>query len=298
TLVGEADSYSIEKRYVRKDGGVVWASLTVGCVRNTHGDVDYFVSVVQDITDRKQAEARLAERNEQLDLAGKVGRIGSFMYDSGTKTLQLSPGCAAIYGLPEGTFEISRDNWRARVHPDDLPLLDAAARRAFSKGEREFVLEFRIFRHGQVRWIESRILISYNEAGKPVRTIGAEIDVTERKHAELALAERNMQFALAAKAALVGSYAYDVDTDTMQVDEGYAALHRLPGTSTTRSEWKTRAHPEDLDRLETVRSEAFWERRSEYGIEYRIVRSGGEVRWIESRSFMSYSSDGRPQRVV
>jgi len=149
-----------------------------------------------------------------------------------------------------------------------------------------------------VRWIESRILISYNEAGKPVRTIGAEIDVTERKQAELALAERNMQIALAGKAALVGSYAYDVHTDTMQVDEGYAALHGLPGTSTTRSEWKTRVHPEDLERLETVRSDAFRERRSEFGIEYRIVRSDGEVRWIESRSFMSYSSDGRPQRVV
>jgi PAS domain S-box-containing protein len=275
TLVGEADSYSIEERYVRKDGGIVWASLTVGCVRKVGGGIDYFVSVIQDITDRKRAEARLAERNAQLDLAGKIARIGSFTYDHTTKKLQLSPGCAAIYGLPEGAREISREDWRARVHPDDLLRLDTVTHRAVTNGERECILEFRIFRHGHVRWIESRILISYNEAGKPVRTIGAEIDVTERKQAELALAERNMQFALAGKAALVGSYAYDVDTDTMRVDEGYAALHRLPGTSTTRSEWKTRVHPEDLDRLETVRSEAFRERRSEYGIEYRIVRSGG-----------------------
>ena len=297
-VVGEAESYCIEKRYVRKDGGIVWASLTVGRVRKADGGIDYFVSVIQDITDRKRAEARLAERNAQLDLAGKIARIGSFTYDHPTKTLQLSPGCAAIYGLPEGIREISREDWRARVHPDDLLPLDTVTRRAITNGERECILEFRIIRHGQVRWIKSRILISCNEAGKPVRTIGAEIDVTERKQAELALAERNMQFALAGKAALVGSYAYDVDTDTMQVDEGYAALHGLPGTSTTRSKWKTRAHPEDLDRLETVRSEAFRERRSEYGTEYRIVRSGGEVRWIESRSFMSYSSDGRPQRVV
>ena len=280
-LVGEADSYSIEKRYVRKDGGIVWASLTVGCVRKADGGIDYFVSVIQDITDRKRAEARLAERNAQLDLAGKIARIGSFTYDHPTRKLQLSPGCAAIYGLREDTREISREDWRARVQPDDLLRLDTVTRCAITNGERECILEFRIFRHGQVRWIESRILISYNEAGKPVRTIGAEIDVTERKQAELALAERNMQFTLAGKAALVGSYAYDVDADTMQVDEGYAELHGLPGTSTTRSEWKTRAHPEDLDRIETVRSEAFRERRSEYGTEYRIVRSGGQVRWIE-----------------
>jgi PAS domain S-box-containing protein len=282
----------------RRDGSLVDVSISVSPVRNVAGEVIGASKIARDITDRKRAEARLAERNAQLDLAGNIARIGSFTYDHPTKKLQLSPGCAGIYGLPEGTREISREDWRARVHPDDLLRLDTVTRRASTNGERECILEFRIYRHGQVRWIESRILISYNEAGKPVRTIGAEIDVTERKQAELALAERNMQFALAGKAALVGSYAYDVDTDTMQVDEGYAALHRLPGTSTTRSEWKTRAHPEDLDRLETVRSEAFRERRSEYGIEYRIVRSGGEVRWIESRSFMSYSSDGRPQRVV
>jgi PAS domain S-box-containing protein len=282
----------------RADGSLVDVSVSVSPLRNSAGEVIGASKIARDITDRKRAEARLAERNAQLDLAGNIARIGSFTYDHPTKKLQLSPGCAAIYGLPDGTHEISREDWRARVHPEDLLQLDTVTRGAITNGERECILEFRIFRHGQVRWIESRIRISYSEAGKPVRTIGAEIDVTERKLAELALAERNMQFALAAKAALVGSYAYDVDTDTMQVDEGYAALHKLPGTSTTRSEWKTRAHPEDLDRLETVRSEAFRERRSEYGIEYRIVRSGGEVRWIESRSFMSYNSDGRPQRVV
>ena len=110
TLNGEAESYCIEKRYARKDGGIVWASLTVGSVRTTDGGVDCFVSVVQDITDRKRAEARLADRNAQLDLAGKIARIGSFMYDHGTKKAQLSPGCAAIYGLPEGVLEISRED--------------------------------------------------------------------------------------------------------------------------------------------------------------------------------------------
>ena len=299
-LVGEADSYSIEKRYVRKDGGVVWASLTVGCVRKTDGGVDYFLSVVQDITDRKRAEARLAERNAQLDLAGKIARIGSFMYDDGTQKLQLSPGCAAIYGLPDGTFDISRDDWRARVHPDDLSRLDAVARRAFTSGEKEFVLEFRIFRHGQVRWIELRVLISYDEAGKPLQRIGAEIDVTERKQAEQALAERNIQLALAAKAGLVGSYAYDADTEIMQISEGYAAIHGFPEGTTemARSECLASVHLDDIGKVEQSRSEAFRERRREYKVEYRIIRPAGEVRWVETRCFISYKGEGCPHRVV
>ena len=300
TLVGEAESYCIEKRYVRKDGGIVWASLSVGSVRQTDGGVDYFVSVVEDITDRKHAEARLAERNAQLDLAGKIARIGSFMFDDSTKRLQLSPGCAAIYGLPEGTLEISREDWRSRVHPDDLPSLDAVARRAFTNGEREFVLEFRISRHGQVRWIESRVLISYNEAGKPVRRIGAKIDVTERKQAEQALAERNIQLDLAAKAGRVGTYAYDADTEIMQISDGYAAIHGFPEGTTeiARSECLAGAHPDDIGRVEQFRSDAFRDRRREYNVEYRVIRPGGELRWVETRCFLSFSGGGHPHRVV
>ena len=109
-----------------------------------------------------------------------------------------------------------------------------------------------------------------------------------------------MQLALAGKSARVGSYAYNANTDAMQIDAGYAALHGLPEgtTETTRSEWRARAHPEDRVRIESMRSRAFRERWDEYDIEYRIVRSGGEVRWIESRSFISYATDGHPERVV
>jgi PAS domain S-box-containing protein len=300
TLVGESDSYSIEKRYIRKDGGIVWVSVTVGSVRKADGGVDYFVAVVEDITDRKHAEARLTERNAQLDLAGKIARIGSFMYDDVTKKSQLSPGCAAIYGLPEGTLEISREDWRALVHPDDLSRLDAVVRRAFANGEREFVLEFRIFRHGQVRWIESRSLISYNEAGKPGRRIGAQVDVTDRKQAEQALAERNIQLALAAKAGLVGTFAYDANAEIMQISAGYAAIHGFPEGTTdiARSECLADVHPDDIERVEQLRSEAFCERRREYNIEYRIIRPGGELRWVEARCFISFIGGGHPHRVV
>jgi PAS domain S-box-containing protein len=67
TLIGETDGYCIEKRYVRKDGGIIWALLTVGCVRKTDGSVDYFVSVIQDISDRKQVEQQQRVLMAELD---------------------------------------------------------------------------------------------------------------------------------------------------------------------------------------------------------------------------------------
>ena len=81
--------------------------------------------------------------------------------------------------------------------------------------------------------------------GQPFQLLGVTRDITERKQAERALAERNMQLSLAAKAARVGSFAYDPDTDWMQIDAGYAKLYGLPeGTvETTRREWRARVSP-------------------------------------------------------
>src|SRR5262249_57189354 len=88
--------------------------------------------------------------------------------------------------------------------------------------------------------------------------------------------------------------------DVMQVSDGYVAVHGLPeGTKeTTRSKWKARVHPEDLVRVEKMREQAFREQRSEYSVEYRIVLSSGETRWVEARSFISSDHNGSPHRVV
>ena len=81
----------------------------------------------------------------------------------------------------------------------------------------------------------------------------------------------------------------------MQVDEGYAALHGLPeGTvETTRSEWRARVHPDDVARAVDTRQQVLQGQLSEC-IEYRIVRSGAEVRWIELRSFITYTTPRGP----
>jgi len=120
------------------------------------------------------------------------------------------------------------------------------------------------------------------------------------RESEERLRESNAQLALAGKAGLVGSYVYEADLEQMKVSEGYAAMHGLPeGTSeATRSEWLTRVHPDDLARLEELRTRSFSDRRSEFNADYRIVRPSGEIRWIESRSFISYDPEGAALRII
>jgi PAS domain S-box-containing protein len=63
---GKIDSYEVEKRDVRKDGAIIWARKTVGCVHKGDGSIDYFVSVIEDISARKQAEKELRENEERF----------------------------------------------------------------------------------------------------------------------------------------------------------------------------------------------------------------------------------------
>jgi len=268
--------------------------------RDADGSIIGWIACVADITASKQAELRAADRTTQLDLAGKIAKIGTFTYDHATQKSQLSPGCAAIYGLPENTHEISRQHWRELVHPDDLPGLDAIAHAALANRESEIVSEFRIVRDGEVRWIESRFLVSYDDAGAPVRRIGAQIDVTERKRAEQTLAARDAQFELARRAARVGDYTYDIAAGTMRFTRTSMAIFGLSDSTMeiTARQWHSRVHRDDMQRVRDEHVRAFKERRSELVSEFRVVRPGGEIKWIEARSLIAYDNAGRAERLT
>jgi PAS domain S-box-containing protein len=279
-----------------------WVTLEGTVVRRADGRPEQLLGVTRDITERKLAELALAERNTQLELASKTALVGSFAIDFPTGFVHLSPGCATIFGLPESTREISRDDARKLVHPEDLALLDGPRDEAFLKKQREFVARVRIIRANdrEVAWIEARSLVFYDEGGQPLRLIAVIIDFTDRKIAEQALVERNILLALAGRAARVGNFAYDINTEVMQISADYAAIHGFPKGTTeiARSECLATIHPEDVEQVGLARSEAFRGRWSEYSAEYRIIRPGGEVRWVEIRCFITYDSNEHPKRVV
>src|SRR5262245_1666139 len=287
---------------ILRHGEVRWIESRVLILYNEVRQALRRIGAQVDVTGRKSAELALAERDTQLELASKTARVGSLAIDFHNGLVKLSPGCAAILGLPESTVEMSSDEARKLVHPEDLAPLELRRDQALLKQQREFVAQFRIRRadDGEVRWIEARNLIFYEQSGKPAHLIGVRIDFTDRKLATDMLAERNLQLELAGKVGRVGSYAYDVSAEKLQVSEGYVAVHGLPEgtTEATLSEWRARVHPEDLGRLESVHDQAVADKRSEYSVEYRIIRSDGELRWIERRCLIFYDGDARPQRVI
>lgn len=65
-LIGEIDNYILEKRYIRRNGELVWAEISVGCIRKPDGSVDYFVALLHDISLRKEMENELRRSSEYM----------------------------------------------------------------------------------------------------------------------------------------------------------------------------------------------------------------------------------------
>src|SRR5262249_2068710 len=157
-----------------RKGMPIWVTARGEVVRNSKGQIAGLRGTIQDITDRKQSELTLAERNMQLELTSKTARVGSYVVDFTMGVINLSPGCAIVLGLPESTVEISRGDARKLVHPEDLAeLIDAPLQQAILKMQDEFIAQFRIIRasDGEVRWVEARSLVFYDQDGQPLRLI-------------------------------------------------------------------------------------------------------------------------------
>jgi PAS domain S-box-containing protein len=254
-------------------------------------------------SERRQSETTLQKSKERLQLALDGAELGAFSADLTTDLLECDARTALIHG--HNVLPVTLKESRRFVHPDDLVRIDNALAEAQRNGG-AWRAEYRMVpppghpHAGETRWIAVESSIVRNPRGTAVRLLGVTRDITHQKRAEEALAERNAQLALAGTGALVGSYGYDVDSGEMQVSAGYAAIHGLPEgtTETTRREWRDRVHPDDIGRLDGLRSHAFGKRGYEYNVEYRIVLPDRSVRWIESRSFISYNADGCAQRVI
>ncbi len=86
----EIDSFGMDKRYIRKDGSIVWARLTNGCVRRSDGSIDYFVCMFEDISSRKQAEEELRKSEERFRSSLVHSPLPVLLYDDRKQILALS----------------------------------------------------------------------------------------------------------------------------------------------------------------------------------------------------------------
>jgi signal transduction histidine kinase/ActR/RegA family two-component response regulator len=177
---------------VRADTGeTLWLESRGRFVYGPDGKPTHLVGVCLETTARKQAEEELIRREAQLDLATRIVGIGVFDHDHVENRLYWSDQFRKIHDAPPD-MEPRLFALDAQVHPDDRERLYEAVRAAHDpSGDGTFSIEYRIKRRdGEVRWIVGHARTMFVGTGadrRPVRTVGAELDDTDRRLAEARL---------------------------------------------------------------------------------------------------------------
>ena len=175
--------YEIEKRYVRPDGTPVWVSVSVVPMWKPGEEARWHMAIAQDITERVVAEEALRASEERMRLAQQAAGIGVFERNMQTGGSSWSPEMEAIFGLPPGMAPKTVDALVQLVHPEDRERLRQVITESFSAGTG--AAEWRvIWPDGSLHWVSGRWRMFNDEQGRPLRALGVDFDITDRKQVE------------------------------------------------------------------------------------------------------------------
>ncbi len=192
-MAGERDSFQLEKRCFRKDGRLIWTRVSVALERDENGQPAFAISMLEDVTEHKEAELRFRALIEQLPLVTYIGSL-----DPSLPKLYVSPQIEQLFGYPVEEWLHDPELLAKVVHPDDRARVLAGSWSARTESV-AFRDEYRcVTATGQVVWVMDETYAARDERGEPC-VQGYLLDITARKEGEkelLRLAELNRHQAL------------------------------------------------------------------------------------------------------
>lgn len=182
----------LEVHGVKKDGSEFPIELSIASW--TSKGETFYSGIIRDITGRKQAEAQLLAREEQLRLAMAASNLGVWDWDVRSDSMSYSNNFAELFGLDPEVAGKRYEGFLHTVHPEDRRRLDDTIRMALDQ-RKEFTAEFRVgWPEGSVRWIEAKGHVHVDASSEPIRMVGVAMDITDRKKAEEALTKSEERY--------------------------------------------------------------------------------------------------------
>jgi len=290
--VASGEPHESEVRFRRADGQYRWHLDRGQPLRDGDGNIVRWYGVVTDIEERKRVEQALRRNERLLAEAQRLSHTGSAGMEAGTKRMFWSEETARIYGYPPQT-DPTPDLVLQRVHPDDVELLKKAMERA-GEAASDFDFEHRLLMpDGSIKYIRNLAHpLRYGDGHE--ESVGAIMDITERKLAEEAVRRSEAYLAEAQRLSHTGSWAWNVENrSAIHLSEEWYRIYGFDPADGP-PDWEerlARVYPEDRfkwkDSIETAIL-----KKADYDVDFRIVLPEGSLKWIHTVGHPVLSSSG------
>lgn len=303
-LRGEIPRYSMEKRYLKKNGEVLWINLSGSLIHDADGAPQHFLAMVENITERKDTEEALQQSEALFRSAIQSMQEGFVLHDQEGRIRICNQSAERILGLSADQMKgltsldprwhaLREDgsDWPGETHPSTITLRDGVAQQNVLMGVHK--------PDGQVVWVmvNSSPLLRPG-ASRPYGVVITFNDITEQRRYEMELRRSEARFVEAQSVAHIGSWEYDVATEALiWSPEMFRLLEFDPEQGTPDYEQVLlRLHPEDATKNDLVIQQCLADAKP-YALDVRVMLSNGAIRWAHTVGRGEQDEHGQTTRI-
>ena len=249
------------------------------------------IGMVADVTDQRLAEEALRVSEERRRLAQQAARIGTFERDVRTGRITWAEGLEPLYGLPPGSLDGKTPEFiKDLIHPSDRQRVAQLIQQALKTGQPTEGEWRAIWPDDSVHWIVSRWQVLMDDSGEPLRVVGVNLDITERKRAEEAINESEQRFRLVADTAPVMIWMSGLDKRPTYFNRPWLEFTGR-SESDLQDGFAALVHPNDYQKCHEVYCRGF-DQRQPFRKECRLRRHDGQYRWMLDIGVPRFHHDG------